>query len=105
MQNLSAEVNNHSSLLQEGDTQYAVIAVDVSNVEIELGIVCPDLYLCICSVSDERLPTKCEPYISNFYLGFLYSMYDLVKVSKSDCTCSKPSTVHIFLPLSDSYQE
>ena len=54
MQNLSAEVNNHGSLLQEGDTQYAVIAVDVSNVEIELGIVCPDLYLCICSVSDVR---------------------------------------------------
>lgn len=52
MQNLLAKVNYHSILLQEGDTQYAVIAVNVSNIRVELGVECPNVYLSICSMSN-----------------------------------------------------
>ena len=53
-QDLSAKVDYRGILPQEWDTQYAVVAIDVSNIKIELGVKCPDLYLSIGSVSDAR---------------------------------------------------
>ena len=46
----------------------------------------------------------CEPHASNFCLGFLYGMYILGSMTKSGHSRSKPSTLHTFLPLCDSYQ-
>ena len=53
--NLSAKVDYCSILPQEGDAQYAVIVINVSNIEIELGVKCPDPYLSIGSVSDAQV--------------------------------------------------
>ena len=92
-------------LIDTSESLEAHVAITVVDFRIRVVMIYLTLYSDMIKVSFVTcMKPWCEPYTSNFYLGFLYSMYVLVKVSKSDCTCSKPSTEHIFLPLSDSYQ-
>ena len=48
------KVDYYGGLLQEGNVQYAVIAINVSNIKIELDIKCLNPYLSIGFVSDAQ---------------------------------------------------